>query len=342
MLDYPHLKNRTVLVTGGTGFIGRHLLCQLVAAGARVKALVRPRSDLNVLRSVADRVEILKGDLKARDSLGIVVEGVEFVFHLAAATRGNWEEAQQATVLGTGSLLEKARQANVRHFVYVSSMTVYDYGRMPPGAVVDENAPLESDPRRRNNYARSKCEAEALVRDYLNAPGMALTIVRPGAVYGPGGPSHLPPAVRLVAGKLALAIGGGRRQIPLLYVDDLVDALLRIAAAPVAAGKIYNVVSDAPVTEAIYVSTYLQAKGRRVLLLPLPKLPFFFFARLYDAVARLTRRKPESDLLRSLRRVTNPVSFSAAAIQKDLGWRVRTDVDQGLQASLEDIADAVS
>jgi len=342
MRDYAHLKNRTVLVTGGTGFIGRHLLCQLVASGARVRALVRSGSDLNVLRSVADRLEIVQGDLKAPDSLGPILESVEFVFHLAATTRGTWEEAQQAAVLGTAWMLEKALQLGVQHFIYISSMAVYDYGRLPAGAVVDENAPLESDPQRRNTYARLKCAAEALVRDRLNASGMALTIVRPGAVYGPGGPAHIPPAVRLVAGKLAFAIGGGQRQLPLLYVDDLVDALLRIAAAPIAAGKIYNVVSDARVTEANYVSAYLRARGRRILLLPIPRWPFCSLAWLYDSVLCLTGRNPESDLLRSVRRVTNRVFFSAEAIQRDLGWRVRTDVDRGLQASLGDVADAVS
>ena len=334
-MDYSSLNQRPVLVTGGTGFIGRHLVRRLVETGARVRVLARPSSDLNPLRGVADRLEICPGDLKAADSLDAAVKGIEIVFHLGAATREGWEQAEQASVLGTGCLLKKARSHGVQRFVYVSSMAVYDYGRMPPGAIVDENSPLEFHPHLRNAYARSKCEAEALARGYLRASDMVLTIVRPGAVYGPGGPAHIPPAMRLIGGKVALAIGGGRRQVPLLYVEDLVDALLRIASAPMAAGKIYNVVSDRPLTEADYVSAYSQARGRQILVIPLPRWPFFLLAHVFDFLRRTTRQNPQSDVFRSLRRITNPVVFSAAAIQKELGWQVRTGVEDGIQTCLE-------
>ena len=340
--NYQHLRNQGVLVTGGTGFIGRHLVRQLVAEGARVKVLVRPSSDLNGLRGVAENLEIVRGDLKAPNSLCSLMENVDIVFHLAATNRGTWEETHQAAVAGTAWMLEKARQRGVQHFIYVSSMAVYDYSRLPTGAVVDENAPLEPNPRRRTAYARVKCEVEALVCRWLSDPGMAVTVVRPGAVYGPGGPAHLPPAIRLVGSNLVFAIGGGQRQLPLLYVDDLADALLRIATAPAAAGKIYNVVSNARVTEANYVSAYLRARGRSILVIPIPPWPLFSVAWLYDLVLRLTGRNPESDLLRSLRRVTNRVFFSSAAIQKDLGWRARTGVDQGVQSSLGEVASAIS
>ena len=299
-----------------------------------MRVLVRPSSDLNALRGVTDRVEICPGDLKAADSLDAGVNGIETVFHLGAATRDSWEQAQQA-VLGTGCLLKKARIRGVQRFVYVSSMAVYDYGRMPPGAVVDENSPLEFHPHLRNAYARSKCEAEAFARSYLHASDMVLTIVRPGAVYGPGGPAHIPPTIRMIGGKVALAIGGGQRQVPLLYVEDLIDALLRIASAATAIGKIYNVVSDTPVSEADYVSAYSQARGRQILVIPLPCWPFFVLAHMFDFVQRKTRQNPQSDVFRSLRRITNPVVFSAAAIQKELGWRVRTGVEDGIQTSLE-------
>jgi len=334
-VDYPSLNQQSVLVTGGTGFIGRHLVRRLVESGARVRVLVRPSSDLNALRGVTDRVEICPGDLKAADSLDAGVKGIETVFHLGAATREGWQQAEQASVLGTGCLLKKARNHGVQRFVYVSSMAVYDYGRMPPGAVVDENAPLEFHPHLRNTYARSKCEAEAFARSYLHASNMAVTIVRPGAVYGPGGPAHIPPTIRMIGGKVALAIGGGQRQVPLLYVEDLIDALLQVASAPIAAGKIYNVVSDTPVSEADYVSAYSEARGRQILVIPLPRWPFFLLAHIFDFLQRITRQNQQSDVFRSLRRITTPVVFSAAAIQKELGWRVSTGVGDAIQTTLE-------
>lgn len=332
-MNDAHRKNRAVLVTGGTGFIGRHLLRRLAAGGARVRALVRAGSDPDALKNVFGRVEIVRGDLRDPESLRCAVEGIELVFHLAAATRGDWEEAQAATVLGTASLLECARAAGIRQFIHVSSMAVYDFGRMPAGAVVGEAAPLEEQPHRRNVYARSKWEAEAVVRGALGHRDMTVTIVRPGAVYGPGGPAHLPPAVRVIAGRFALAIGGGHREMPLIHVDSLIDALLLLAGSPAAAGKIYNVVSGDGVTEADHVSRHFREKGRRILLLPLPRAPFLLLARLCDAAARFTRRNPDSDLFRSLRRVTQPVAFRAAAFERDFAWRARAALHPGIAAS---------
>ncbi len=334
------LEGRRVLVTGATGFIGRRLVRRLIAAGARVRLLARPTSNLRVLAEMAAQVEVCSGDLGESSSLQGAVRGAELVFHLATAAGPAWEEVHQATVLGTESLLQSARRFRVSRFVYVSSMSVYDFGRMRPGGVVDESAPIEADPCTRNHYARSKCEADAVVRRSLGDPEMAVTIVRPGAVYGPGGPAHIPTTIRIVAGRVAFAIGGGRRAIPLVFVDDLVNALLRIAVSPAAAGKIYNVVDDAPVPERRYVSQFLALRGRRAVMIPLPQLPFLWAAVLYDWASRLRRRNPNSTLLRSLRRVTNPVSFSAAAVKNDLGWRARTELDDGMRASLEDKADA--
>jgi predicted dehydrogenase/nucleoside-diphosphate-sugar epimerase len=314
-------KNRSVLLTGATGFIGRHFLCRLAADGARVRALVRPQSNPDALQNAFARVEVLRGDLRDADSLRRAVEGMDLVIHLAAATRGDWEEAYAATVCGTARLVELARAAGVRHFVHVSSMAVYDYGRLPRGAVVDESSPLEEQPHRRNHYARSKCEAETIVRASMKMSGMGITIVRPGAVCGPGGPGHLPPAVRVLGRRIALAIGGGRREIPLIHVDDLMDALLLLAFAPKSFGKIYNIVAGDGLTEADHVVRHFREQRRPVFLLPLPRAPFLLLARLYDAASRLLRRNPPSDVFRSLRRVTQPVLFRAVALQRDFAWR---------------------
>ena len=340
-LDHAYLRGSRVLVTGATGFIGRRLVRRLVSAGSYVRVLVRPTSNLEGLAGVAEHLKIYHGDLKDADSLQEAVRGAELVFHLAVATGPDWEEIRQATVLGTESLLEGARRSRASRFVYVSSMAVYDYGSMKPGAVVDESAPLEAEPRTRNSYARSKCEAEAAVRRSLNLPDLAVTVVRPGAVYGPGGPEHVPSTMRILAGRLAFAIGGGRRLIPLVYVEDLLGALLRIASSANAAGRIYNIVSDKLVCERVYVSKYSQMQGRPLVVVPLPRLPFLWAAGLYDWASRFSRNKKDSAVLRSLRRVTTPISFSAAATANDLGWSARTELDDGIRACIEEKANAL-
>lgn len=326
---------KRVLVTGGTGFIGHHLVRRLVSTDVHVRLLCRRDSDLAHVREVATLIELCYGDLKDPVSLAEAVTGIDVMFHLAAATRGNWAEAYQATVKGTEHLLDYAQRTGVPRVVYVSSMSVYDYARMPRDATVDENAPLETRPETRTVYARSKCEAEAIVRRYLNASDIAVCILRPGAVYGPGGPPHIPATFRFARDKSVFLIGGGLRQIPLVYVENLIDALLLAAESHQAIGQVYNVVDSPPVIERLYVSKYLgRLKSRQMPVIPLPTLPFLVAAHFYDLVARATGRHPNADMYRAVKRVTNRIFFSARKISQDLGWRSRVSLDEGLQASV--------
>jgi len=324
-----------VLVTGGTGFIGHHLVRRLASSGAHVRVLCRRGSDLTRLREVAALIEFCYGDLKDPVSLREAVNGIDVLFHLAAATKGNWAEAYQATVKGTEHLLECARCAGMRRVMYVSSMSVYDYAEMFPGAIVDESAPLETRPETRNVYARSKYEAEAIARRYLNASDIAVCILRPGAVYGPSGPAHIPTTFRILRDKVVFVIGGGLRQIPLVYVENLVDALLLAAKSHQAIGQIYNVVDSPPVSERLYVSRYLGLTDRQMPMVPIPLLPFLVAARFYDLAARTSGRNPYSDIYRAMRRVTNRVLFSAQKVSRDLGWQSRVSLDEAIQANVE-------
>jgi dihydroflavonol-4-reductase len=173
----------TTLVTGATGFLGNHVARQLVTRGERVRALVRPSSQLRALEGVA--AEHVVGDLRDAASLAAALEGVEGVFHVAADYR-LWarrpEEIYQSNVEGTRNLLEAAHRSGVERFVYTSTVGTIAVPR--PGSLPNEETRAELR-EMIGHYKRSKflAEQEAL---RAAARGLPVVIVNPTTPVGPG------------------------------------------------------------------------------------------------------------------------------------------------------------
>ena len=214
----------TTLVTGGTGFVGSHIVRQLVSAGRRVRILVRPTSQMTALQGLA--VERAEGDLRDAASLDRSMEGVECVFHAAADYR-LWsrhpEEIYDANVGGTRRILDAANRAGVRRIVYTS--TVATVAVPQPGS----NLPNEDSPAKLEqmvgHYKRSKflAEQEAL---QAAAAGVPVVIVNPTAPVGPGDWKPTP------TGRILLDFLNGR-------MPAYVDTGLNLAAVEdVAAGHL--------------------------------------------------------------------------------------------------------
>lgn len=174
----------TTLVTGGTGFVGSHIVRQLVSAGRRVRILARPTSQMTALQGLA--VERVEGDLRDAASLDRAMEGVECVFHAAADYR-LWsrhpEEIYDANVGGTRRILDAANRAGVRRIVYtstVATIAVPQHGDVLP----NEETPANLE-QMVGHYKRSKFLAEQEALEAA-AAGVPVVIVNPTAPVGPG------------------------------------------------------------------------------------------------------------------------------------------------------------
>ncbi len=173
----------TTLVTGATGFVGSHVVRQLVACGEPVRVLVRPTSRLSALEGLA--VERAFGDLRDASSLDGALRGTRRVFHVAADYRlwaRNPQEIYESNVAGTRNLLEAARRAGVERFVYTSTVATIAVPR--PGGFPNEETRAGVD-EMIGHYKRSKflAEQEAL---RAAADGVPVVIVNPTAPVGPG------------------------------------------------------------------------------------------------------------------------------------------------------------
>lgn len=213
---------RRAFVTGATGFIGRHLVAQLVTHGWQVRALVRQTSDTAALEEAG--VELYRGDLNDIDSIRAGVDGTDVVYHLAAATAARSDlEYEVANTDGTASVLAGIRLATQlpRRLVYLSSYAAAGPcldGR--PRSNDDEPAPL-------TGYGRTKLSGERIALA-AEGNGVEVVVIRAPAVYGPGDRALLP-YFRLLRAGIAPIPGGTDRRLHLVYVEDLAAALRRAA-----------------------------------------------------------------------------------------------------------------
>jgi 2-alkyl-3-oxoalkanoate reductase len=258
-----------VLVTGATGFVGRHLVDALRARGHQVRALHRPQT----VPDLPTGVEPVSMDLRAPDGLAAALEGVDVVIHAAAAKSGDLHDQFAGTVTTTQHLLAAMRATGVRRLVLVSSFAVYDQAALPSGGLLDEDAPLRDPARTNDPYGATKRLQEELVEEVAAAEGWSVVVARPGAVYGPG---------ELWTGRLGSQARDGRiwlcvgddAELPMTEVGNCADALAHLAdhvAGQDGPGLLrVNLVDDERPTQASYRAALLERVDApdRVVVLP--------------------------------------------------------------------------
>lgn len=253
-----------VLVTGGTGFVGSHLVRRLLSRRHDVTTLDRnPGLFDDVLRSLG--ANMLAGSVTDPEDVDRAVTGQEVVYHLASPF-GDILEPDAAywaiDVEGTRQVLEAAGRHGVRRVVHCSTQGVHGIIAEPPG---NEDSPIAP----RDYYCFCKAEGEKVARDFL-ARGMDIVIVRPTSVYGPGDIRGWLKLYRMVAKGWFLMIGDGGTYNHPVYVDNLVDLFELVCVAPQASGRTYLVADEEAVTLSKLVSSVAAAEGGQVRIIHFP------------------------------------------------------------------------
>ncbi|HYN22850.1 MAG TPA: NAD-dependent epimerase/dehydratase family protein [Thermoanaerobaculia bacterium] len=235
------LQGRKVLVTGASGFIGGRLAERLVLHhGADVRVLVRSPS--SATRLARFPVTFHLGDVTRSADLDRAVEGCELVFHCAYGTTGSQKSRAWVNRKGTERSLEAAHRAGVRRFVHLSTLMVY--GQTAAGDL-DETAPRRYFG---NAYSDSKLDAEKMALDYTRSGRVPVTVLQPTGVYGPyGGVWTVQQLQAMAAGRMIL-VDGGDGLANMVYVDDLVSAMLLAAVKDEAVGEAFLISGAEPVT----------------------------------------------------------------------------------------------
>ena len=242
------------LVTGATGFIGGHLAARLAKQGFSVKCLVR-RPPVSGGVAGLEASAIIKGDCTRKESLVEAVRGADYIFHLAGITKTKKaSDFYSVNSEGTRNLLEITAQENpgCRRFVYVSSLAAA--GPSLNGHLRRE----EDEPAPVSEYGRSKLLGERAVAEF--ARSVSSVILRPAAVYGPGDRDFLVLFKMVSKGVYPY---WGESSYSLIFVEDLVTAIIEAAASPATAGGTYHL-SDGPCHEGMEIAASIsEALGRR-------------------------------------------------------------------------------
>ena len=294
------------LVTGARGFVGQALCERLKADGHALRRIVR--------RNPAED-EVALGDMHATNDLFPHLSGCDWVFHLAARVHVMHDHVldplAEFRALNTAATLNLARQAaasGVRRFVYVSSIKVN--GESGVFSESDPPQPLDA-------YGVSKWEAEQGLQAIASQTGMEVVILRPPLVYGPGVKANFLRLMRWIDLGVPLPLGGVQNQRSMIYLGNLVDALLLAAKHPLAAGRCWLVSDHEDVSTPALIRRIAAAMGKRDRLWPVPPSWLLMAGRVMGKGAEVER-------------LTSTLRLDISAIRNELGWVPPFSMAQGL------------
>ena len=258
---------RRVLVTGGEGFIGSHLVEELLAAGAEVRALVHynPFGRWGWLQEHAANVEILAGDVRDAERAAHAADGVDVIFHLAALVGIPYsyeapESYLQTNVLGTYNLLTAARRAGVSRYVQTSTSEVYGSALRVP---IDEDHPLQPQ----SPYSASKIAADMTALSFHHAFDLPVAVVRPFNTYGPRQSARaVIPAVlgQIYAGNEEIQVGATSPKRDFNFVTDTAKGFMAVAESDRALGGVVNIDSGREISIGDLIELMIEVSGRDV------------------------------------------------------------------------------
>ena len=326
-----------VVLLGGTGFIGRHTLAALRAAGKRVAVFARSVENLPAAYSDPD-VGVFRGSIGDSQAVADVVRRAPVVVNLAHGGGGADAAAIEAAMVGGARLVaEAALEAGCEHLVFVSSIAALNLGVRD--AKITQDAPPDPNYERRADYSRAKALADLAMLDMHRQRGLPVTILRPGVVIGEGtSPFHS--GIGLYNRQThCIGWNDGQNPLPLILGEDVASAIVATIATPEAIGKTLNLVGDVRLTAREYTRELGYATKRPLVYHPQP--PWLLQAEelLKWCIKRASGRKlplPPYNDLKSRGLVSQ---FDCSAEKALLQWQPETDRDRFLRQAFAGHAD---
>jgi 2-alkyl-3-oxoalkanoate reductase len=315
-----------ILITGGNGLLGRHLIPAIEHRGHRVGVLALPAEDASFLEQRG--VAVVRGDVTEPQTLAAAVSGVEAVVHLAGMM-GVWrpiDDYHRVNVKGTENVCRAALAAGVRRVVHASSWTVYG---MALGTPAREDFLLKPflEP-----YAVTKAAGDALVQRMIVEEHLPAVIVRPGTFFGPGDRLHFGRMADRVASGRAVIVGRGDNALPFVYVTDVVQGLLRALEVDAAIGQAYNITSDQPLSQREFLQAIAEELGAGPPRIHVPYRSLYAAGFLAERAATLTRSARQPIVTRlGVKLFGTDNRHSIAKARRDLGYEPQVTLREGVR-----------
>jgi nucleoside-diphosphate-sugar epimerase len=314
-----------ILVTGGTGFLGSHLVPALQDRGDSVRVLAFPTEETSLLE--ARGVAVYRGDIRDPQAVVAAMQDADGVMHLAGMM-GVWrpmDEYRAVNVTGTENVCRAALAEGAR-VVHVSSWTVYGMGLGNP---VAEDSPLMP---MREPYAMTKAAGDASVQRMITEDQLKAVIIRPGTVFGPGSELNFSRIADRVRTGRWVIVGSGRNAIPLVYVTDVVQGLILALERESAVGQAYNIGNDRPLSQRQFLHAVAREIGASPPRLRIPYRALYAVAYVAERLAELTRSPREPAVTRhgvNLFGTDNRHAIDKA--RRELGYRPTMPLEEGVR-----------
>jgi len=312
---FPLSERVPYVVTGASGRLGKAIVDRLRERGEHVRAFVRRIPDAPL-----DGVEYAFGNLGDPIAVGRALAGAGVVIHAGAAMEGDRREFEAATVVGTHNVIDACLAHDVKQLVHVSSLSVIDFAH---AELVDETSPTEPRSRERGVYTQTKLDAEQQVR-HAASHGLPCVILRPGQIFGGGIPLINRAVARAAAGRW-LVLGDGSVELPLVYIDDVVDGVLAAVDKRLVGGEVIQLVDPEVMTQAQVLGV---AADRP--MLAIPRSIVFALGRLSEIPMKLLERVSPIAEYR-LRSALAKVVYHSERARKLLDWAPRIGIREGIR-----------
>jgi NAD dependent epimerase/dehydratase len=317
-------NKKRVLVTGAGGFIGSHLVEQLVVRGASVRAFVRynSRADPGLLRMLSSdtqgQVKLIAGDLRDTHAIRRAIEGCQIVFHLGALISIPYSyyhpvEVAETNLVGTLNVLMGCQDSDVERLIHTSSSEVYGTARQVP---IDESHPLQGQ----SPYSASKIGADKLAESFYCAYDMPVVTIRPFNTFGPRQSARavIPTIITQALTRRTIRLGNLETSRDFTYISDTVEGLLLAAEVNGIEGQTFNLGTGKEISIRDLAQMIIEKVGRNVKITKDP-----------------LRLRPEKSEVQRL------ISNNSMA-QQHLGWTPRISFEQGLELTIEWIKDHIN
>lgn len=317
------------LITGGGGFLGRHVVDQLLARGDTVRVLGRRAyPDL-----VGVGVECIQADLADAGAVAQACEGMDAVFHIAAKA-GIWgrkSEYVAANVTGTRHVLEGCRAAGVSRLVYTSTPSVI-YGRHP---IEGENESKPYPGTFLTHYAQTKAEAEKMILS-ANSPDLRTCALRPHLIWGPGDTNLLPRIVARARARRLRRIGEGVNRVSVCYVENGAAAHLaacdHLSEGGSACGQAYFINEKEPVNCWDFIERLLETVGAPKIRGAVSQKAAYGVGACLEALYTVFGITSEPPMTRFLAlQLSTSHWFHIGKARRDLGWSPQISIEEGLR-----------
>lgn len=307
-----------ILVTGASGFIGRHLCGALQTHDFSFRPIVRTPSSI-----IKNSESIALGDINAVTNWHEALIGIDTIIHLAArvhvmneTTSDPWAEFRATNVDATVNLAKQAIQAGIKRFIFVSTIKVNgEETHHQPFTPFDIPAPLDF-------YGQSKLEAEIALQKLAQESGLELVIIRSPLVYGPHVRANFYKLMQITKMGLPLPFRGVDNRRSMVAIDNLVDLLITCIDHPAAANQIFLVSDGDDLSLSRLIQLIAKAMNQGIWLLPAP-------IKLIQMLAALTGKSA------AINRLFGSLQVDISHTKKTLNWQPLISVEQGIQKTVQ-------